>query len=87
LRERTVWDVPDDLIKFSGDEVPPLSDDRLVQLVNQRCLPDSGVARHKHQPRTALTHLVEGAQQFGDFTIPAIELLRNEESVRHVLLR
>ena len=35
LRERTVRDVPHDLIEFAGDEVTPLPDDRLVQLVDQ----------------------------------------------------
>src|SRR5438034_9273331 len=87
LRECTVWDVPDDLIELSGDEVPPLSDDRLVQLVNERCLADSGVARHQHQPGASLARFVEGAAQMRDFTVPVVELLRNEESVRHVLLR
>src|SRR5262245_23846890 len=35
LRECTVRDVPDDLIELAGDEVAPLPDDRLVQLVNE----------------------------------------------------
>src|SRR5947208_6344523 len=87
LRECAVWDVPDDLIELSGDEVPPLPDDRLVQLVNERCLADSGVARHEHQPGASLARFVEGAEQIRDFTVPAVEFLRNEESVRHVLLR
>src|SRR6266496_2527178 len=87
LRERTVRNVPDDLIELAGDEVPPLPDDRFIQLVNQRRLADSGIARHEHQGGTALTCLFERTEQVGHFTVPAVQFLRNQESIGHVLLR
>jgi hypothetical protein len=54
--------------------------------VHYRGLADTGIAGDKHQLRDAVRHdTVEGSEQCLNLALSAVELLRDEESVRYIV--
>ena len=61
-------------------------DEHLVQLVDDRGLADAGIAGHEHELRRAARHdPVEGGEQRVDLALAPVELLRDQQPVRHVV--
>src|SRR2546422_208070 len=86
LDQRAVGNIADDRIELAGDEVTPLADDGLVELLDERRLADARVAPHHHHLGGACAGAVEGPQQLVDLAAAAIQLPWDEEPVRDVAL-
>jgi hypothetical protein len=73
-------------IEFAGSEETARRDQRLLQLVYNRRLPNTGIARHKHELRCAMGHdSIERLEQSFNLPFPSIQFLRNQQPVRGVV--
>jgi hypothetical protein len=81
-----VGDAPDDPVELPRDEVPLLTGDRFVQLLDEGRLADPRIPGHQHHGGGAPAGAVEGAQQLLDLLVASVQLLRDEEPVRHITL-
>ena len=86
LGQGGVRDVALVLVELAGREQAARRDERLVQLVHHRGLADAGIAGDQHQLRRAVGHdPVEGGEQRFDLALAAVERLRDQQPVRHVV--
>ena len=86
LGEGGVRDVALVLVELAGCEEAGGRDQRLVQLVDNRGLANAGIAGDEYELRCAIRNdPVEGGQQSLDLMLPAVELLRYEQTVRCVV--
>ena len=86
LRERAVRNIADNLIELAGDEISALSNNRLIELLDQGRFANPRIARNEEQCCPAVTSLVERLQQIGELSVSTVELLRNQETVGDVML-
>ena len=86
LGQGRIGDVALVLVELAGREQAARRDQRLVQLVDHRGLADAGIAGHQHELGCAVAHHpVEGREQRVDLALAAVELLRDQQPVRHVV--
>ena len=86
LAQRGIRDVALVLVELAGREQATRRDQRLVQFVDHRGLADAGISGHEHEFRGAVRHdPIEGSEQRVDLALPAVELLRDQQPVRHVV--
>jgi len=87
LAHRRVWDVALVLVELAGREQATRRDEHLVQLVYYRGFADPGIAGHEHEFRGALGHnSVESPNQRLNLALPAVELLRDQQPIRPIVL-
>src|SRR5262249_40528647 len=77
-------DAARDLIEFAGDEISPLTDDRLGQLLKGRWLADARITGDQHQRGRSLADAIERGEQPPHLSLSAVERLRNAEAVRNI---
>src|SRR6202035_4228622 len=83
--QRRVWNVALVLFELAGREQATRRHQHLVQLVYHRGLADPGIAGHEHELQGAARHdPMEGSKQSVDLTLPAVELLRHQQTIRYV---
>src|SRR6202042_2571712 len=81
-----VWDVALVLVELTGREEAAQRDQGLVQLVHDGGFADTGIPGYEHELCCAVRYdPAEGAKQHLDLVLPAVELLRNEQSVWRVV--
>src|SRR3984957_13998507 len=81
-----VGDVAIVLVELTGREQAARWDERLVEFVHQRGLADAGIAGDEHELGCAIRHdPVESAEQRLDLVLPAIKLLRHDETFRGIV--
>jgi hypothetical protein len=69
-----------------GEQATPW-DEYLVQLVYYRGFADPGIAGHEHEFRCAVGHnSVESCNQCLNLALPAIELFRDQQPIRPIVL-
>src|SRR5712672_1666303 len=82
-----VRDVALVLVELAGREQAARRYERLVQLVHYRGFADPGIAGHEHKFRGALGHnSVECCNQRLNLALPAVELLRDQQPIRPIVL-
>jgi hypothetical protein len=87
LALRRVRDVALVLVELAGREQATRRYEHLVQLVHHRGLSDSGISGHEHEfGRAVRHHSVKGGNQRVDLALPAVELLRNQQPIRPIML-
>src|ERR1700731_1509397 len=87
LAHRRVWGIALVLVELAGREQATRQDEHLVQLVYYRGFADPGIAGHEHEFRGALGHnSVESSNQRPNLALPAVELLRDQQPIRPVVL-
>ena len=86
LDEGTIGNITRQLVALASDEVAPLSDQRLVEFLNQRGFADASIASHQHTGRSALAGLLKGVQELTELLFSTVETLRHDEAVRPILL-
>ena len=86
LGQGGVRDVALVLVELARREQPARRDERLMEFVHERGLADAGIAGDEHELGCAIRDdPVEGAKQRPDLMLPAVELLRDQQTVRHVV--
>src|SRR5712692_4807560 len=58
----------------------------LVEFLNQRGLANASIACHQHAGRPALAGLLKSMQELIKLLFPTVEMLRDDEAVRYILL-
>ena len=86
LGQGGVRDVALVLVELARREQAARRDERLVEFVHDRRFADAVVAGDEHEFGCAIRYdPVESAEQRSDLMLPAVELLRDEQSVRRVV--
>src|SRR6202047_1100237 len=87
LAQGGVRDVALVLVELAGREQATRRDEHLVQLVYYRGLAYPGIAGHEHEFRGVLGHnSVESCNQRLSLALPAVELLRDQQPIRPIVL-
>src|SRR5262244_2556362 len=82
LRQRRVGNVALVLIELAGSEQATRRHQHWLQLIDNRGLADTGIARDQHQfQRAALDDAIEGDEQRLDLELPPVEFLGNTQPV------
>src|SRR6266404_654359 len=86
LCEGRVRDVALVLIELAGREEAARRDEHLVQFVDDRGFTDARITGYEHQLRRAVgDDTIEGSEQRVNLALTAVQLLRDEKTVRHVV--
>src|SRR5580700_3975194 len=86
LRQSGVRDVALGLVELPQGKKAAGRNNNFVQLIDDRRLTDAGIAGNQHQLRPAAFYdTIEASEQCLDFTIAAIQFLRDQKPVWHVM--
>src|SRR5579864_9238776 len=87
LRQRGVRNITFVLVEFSRCEKPARGYERLVQLIDQGGLADTGIAADEHQLRPAARNdSIERGEQRIDLMVAPVQPLRNHEVIWSVMI-
>src|ERR1700758_134777 len=86
LCQGSVRDVPPVLVELACREQPASRNNRLVQFIHHGGFANAGITGYEYKFWRTLCHdPVESRQQSVDLTLPPVQLLRDQQSVRRVV--